>query len=443
MEICTVGGYAEVGKNMTAVKVGDDVIVIDMGFFLPALIDFEEEGGDRKTISADGLIKMGAIPNDKVIDSWRKSARAVVLGHGHLDHVGAVPYLAQKYNAPVIGSPYTIEVLKNMVKDDGLNIKNELKPLNLNSTMKVAKNVEIELINMTHSTPQTAMIAIHTREGTVLYANDFKFDNHPIIGKKPNIKRLQQLGRDGVKALVVDSIYAADERKTPSEKVAREMLKDVMLGTNNENNAVIATTFASHIARLKSIYDFGVELDRKVLFMGRSMMKYIAAAEKLNLVKFQKAQVIGYASKIKKKLKEVEREGRSKYLIVCTGGQGEPGSVMSRMVTNQLPFEFHADDHAIFSCKTIPVAINQANRAMLEGRLRQKKVRIFTDIHVSGHAGREDLRDLINMVKPQHIIPAHGSLPMLTALGDLAVEMDYELGKSVHIVGNGHTLNIK
>ncbi len=443
MDICTVGGYAEVGKNMTVVKVDNDAVVIDMGFFLPKLIDFEEEGGDRKTTTSESLIKIGAIPNDKIIDSWRKDVKVIALGHCHLDHIGATPFLAHKYNCPIIGTPYTVEVLRNMVKEDNLMMKNEVKPLNPNSSLRVSKNVGIELINMTHSTPQTAMIAVHTKEGIILYANDFKFDNHPVVGKKPNIKRLRQLGDEGVKALIVDSTYASDERKTPSEKVAREMLKDVMLGTSNENNAVIATTFASHIARLKSIYDFGVELDRKVVFLGRSMMKYILAAEKLNLVKFQKAQVVGYANKVKKKLKEIEREGRSNYLIVCTGSQGEPGSVLSRMTTNQLPFEFITDDHVIFSCKTIPAPINQANRAVLEGRLKKRKVRIFTDIHVSGHAGREDIRDLINMVKPQHIIPAHGSLSMLTALGDLAVEMDYQLGKTVHIMGNGQVLNIR
>ncbi len=442
MDICTLGGYAEVGKNMTAIKVDDDAVIIDMGFFLPKLIDFEEEGGDRKTITSDALIKMGAIPNDKIIEPWRKHTKAIALGHCHLDHIGATPYLAYKYNCPIIGTPYTVEVLKNMMREDNLMLKNDIKTINPNSRFKVSKNMEIELINMTHSTPHTAMIAVHTKEGTILYANDFKFDNHPIVGKKPNFKRLKQIGEEGVKVLIVDSIYAADEHKTPSEKVAREMLKDVMLGTNNENNAIIVTTFASHIARLKSIYDFGVELNRKVVFMGRSMMKYIAAAEKLNIVKFQKAEVVGYASKIKKKFREIEREGRSKYLIVCTGGQGEPGSVLSRITTNQLPFELINDDHVIFSCKTIPVPINQANRATLEGRLKQKRVRIFTDIHVSGHAGREDLRDLINLVKPDHIIPAHGDISMLTALSELAIEMNYELGKNVHIMGNEQILKL-
>lgn len=443
MEICTVGGYAEIGKNMTAIKVNDEAVAVDMGLFLPKLIDFEEEGGDRKTTTTENLMKMGAIPNDRVIDPWRKNIKAIALGHCHLDHIGAVPYLAQKYNCPIIGTPYTLEVLKNMIKEENFAMRNELKSLNPNSNFKVSKDISIELINMTHSTLQTAMIAIHTKEGIVLYANDFKFDNHPVVGKKPDMKRLKEIGQEGVKALIVDSLYAGDERKTPSEKVAREMLKDVILGTNSENNAIITTTFASHIARLKSIYDFGEQLNRKVVFLGRSMMKYVMAAEKLNLVKFPKASIAGYADKISKKLKEIEREGRSNYLIVCTGGQGEPRSVLNRIATNQLPFEIASDDHVVFSCKTIPVPINQANRAELEGRLKKKKARIFTDIHVSGHAGREDLRDLIKITKPEHIIPAHGEMSMLTALSDLATEMDYEPGKTVHVIGNGQILNIK
>lgn len=443
MEICTVGGYAEIGKNMTGIKVNDEAVVVDMGLFLPKLIDFEEEGGDRKTTTTENLMKMGAIPNDRVIDAWRKNIKTIALSHCHLDHIGAAPYLAQKYNCPIIGTPYTLEVLKNMIKEENFVMRNELKSLNPNSNFKASKDISIELINMTHSTLQTAMIAVHTKEGIVLYANDFKFDNHPVVGKKPDMKRLKEIGQEGVKALIVDSLYAGDERKTPSEKVAREMLKDVILGTNSDNNAIITTTFASHIARLKSIYDFGEQLDRKVVFLGRSMMKYIMAAEKLNLVKFPKASIAGYADKISKKLKEIEREGRSNYLIVCTGGQGEPRSVLNRIATNQLPFEIASEDHVVFSCKTIPVAINQANRAELEGRLKKKKARIFTDIHVSGHAGREDLRDLIKITKPEHIIPAHGEISMLTALSDLATEMDYEPGKTVHVIGNGQILNIK
>jgi len=439
MRIHTIGGYNEVGKNMTVIEDNNEAVICDMGFFLPSLINFEEEGGDRKNLTPKGLVSLGAIPDDSKIK--KLNVKAIVGSHCHLDHIGAMPYLAGNYNAPIIGTPYTTEVLKTMIRDDRLKVKNEIKSINPNSSFKASKNMEIELINITHSTPQSSMIAIHTKKGTILYANDFKFDNHPTLGKKPNLQRLRQLGKGNVIALVVESIYAHEDRKTPSEKVAREMLKDVLLGTENRGNAILATTFASHIARLKSILDFGIKLDRKVVFLGRSMMKYIKAAENLKLINFSKAEIVGYGNKIKSKLRDIERK-KGRYLIVCTGSQGEPRAVLTRIADNQLHFKFDIDDHVIFSCKTIPAPINEANRSMLEEKLRKKRVRMFKDIHVSGHAGREDLRDLIKMVKPQHIIPAHGDITKLTALSDLATEMGYELGKDVHLMSNGRYLNI-
>jgi ribonuclease J len=380
MRIHTIGGYNEVGKNMTVIEDNGEAVVCDMGFFLPTLIDFEEEGGDRKNLTSQGLISLGAIPDDSKIRNL--NIKAIVGSHCHLDHIGAIPYLVKNYKAPIIGTPYTTEVLKTMIKDERLRVKNEIKSINPNSYFKASKNIEIELINITHSTLQASMIAIHTKKGTVLYANDFKFDNHPVLGRKPNFQRLRKLGKGNVIALIVESIYAYKDMKTPSEKVAREMLKDVLLGTENTGNAILATTFASHIARLKSILDFGNKLNRKVVFLGRSMMKYIKAAENLRLIDFSKAEVIGYSNKVKSKLKEIERK-KDRYLIICTGNQGEPNSVLSRIADNQLHFKFDLDDHVIFSCKTIPAPINEANRALLEEKLKKKKVRMFKDIHVS------------------------------------------------------------
>jgi len=443
MEIATIGGYREVGKNMTAVKVGDDAVVLDMGFYLPSIIDFEEEGGDRRTITTEGLKNIGAIPEDKVISAWRKNVRAIALGHCHLDHIGAVPYMSNHFpNATIMGTPYTLEVLKNMIVEEQIKVENKFKIVQPNAHAKL-KNLKVEFINITHSTLQCTMMAVHTKEGVVLYANDFKFDNHPIVGSKPNIKRLKELGKEGIKALVVESLYAHDERKTPSEKVAREMLKDVMLSTESEGNLIVASTFASHIARLKSVIDFGDMLNRKIIIMGRSMHKYINSAENLKLINFsQKAEILGYARQIKRKLKEIEKQGRGKYLIICTGGQGEPGSVLQRMATSQMPFEFQKEDHIIFSNKIIPAEINKANRAALEGNLKKRKTRIFSNIHVSGHAGREDLRDLVKITNPEHIIPAHGEKQMLRAFGELATEMGYDIGKNCHLTNDGRILKI-
>lgn len=445
IEICAVGGFSEIGKNMTAIRVGDEAVICDMGFYLPKIITYEEEEGEgsRAFLSKDELIKIDAIPDDRVIKDWRDNVKAIVLGHCHLDHIGAVPYMAEHYHCPVIGSPYTLEVLRTILADDKLRIKNQLKPLNPGATIKVSDNITIEFINMTHSTLQTVMIAIHTKEGIIVYANDYKFDNHPVIGKKPDYERLRELGNSGkVKALIVESLYADARMKTPSEKVAKEMLGDVMLGVDNKGHAVFVTTFASHIARLQSIVEFGQKLKRRVVFLGRSMHKYLAAAERLKLIDFtKKAEIVWLAGDIKKKLRDISANPE-KYLVICTGNQGEPKAILTKLAMKDLPFEFRRGDIVIFSCRTIPAAINIANRGVLEDRLSRKGVRLFKDIHVSGHASREDHRDLIDMLKPKYIIPSHGDVSRLTPLADLASEMGYVLGKTALIVRDGQIVEL-
>ena len=440
VDLCTVGGYNEVGKNMTAVKIGNETIILDMGFYLPAIINFEEEGGDRTRIGHQHLIDIGAIPDDNVISSWKPSVKAIIPSHAHLDHIGAIPSLAGKYRCPILGTPYTMEVLKRMIKDDQMNLLNNLKPVPPNSSYQISQKIKVEFINMTHSTLQTAMVAIHTENGTIIYANDFKFDDHPIVGKKPNYKRLKEIGKGNVLALIVDSIYAGVDRKTPSEKVARELLKDVMLGTSNDNNGMIVTCFASHIARLKSIVDFGDKLGRKTIFLGRSLSKYVKSAESLGLVDFSNVEVVGFASQVKRHIQKINKNYK-KYLVVCTGGQGEPGAVLTRMSTGSIPIEFHPGDQVLFSNKVIPVDVNISARQELEARLKQKKVRIFKDLHTSGHCAREDLRDLIEMVKPKHIIPAHGNLAMRSAMVELGEELGYSK-KNIHLVKNGLKISI-
>ncbi len=443
VEICAVGGYNEVGRNMTAVRHGNEVVICDMGFFLPAIIQYEEEEGEVSKADKEELIRIDALPDEEAIKQWKPFVKAIVLSHCHLDHIGAVPYLAAGYDCPVMGSPYTIEVLKSILKDERIRLPNQLRVVNLNSKQKISNNITVEMIGITHSTPQSSMVAVHTPDGTILYTNDFKFDNHPVLGKKPNYTRLKELGKkEQVLALVDESLYASAHMKTPSEKVAKELLKDVLMGTDNRNNLVIVTTFASHIARLKTIIEFGRRMGRKVVLIGRSLSRYVKAAEDIKLVNFSKqAELAGRPKQIKRLLRQISKD-RSSYLIVCTGNQGEPNSVLVRMVGKQLPFEFQKDDHVVFSCKTIPAPINEANRAMLESRLTRQGVRIFKDIHVSGHASREDHRDLINMVKPKHIIPAHGDVKKLTELAELATSMGYTLGKDVHILRDGQIIEL-
>ncbi|MEK6852985.1 MAG: MBL fold metallo-hydrolase RNA specificity domain-containing protein, partial [Nanoarchaeota archaeon] len=358
-----------------------------------------------------------------------------------LDHVGAVPYMAEHYKAPIYGTPFTLEILNSLARDNNLKIRNPRKPIMPNSSVMIGKT-KVEFIHITHSTLQTSIVVLHTKHGAVVYANDFKFDNYPVVGKKPNYARIQKIANEGVLALIVDSLYADEENKTLSEKIARDMLEDVLLATNNKGSCIVITTFSSHLARLKSIVDFGKQLDRKIVFCGRSLHKYVSAAIKSKLINFHKdIQMFSYKNQVKKKLKEVEAN-RDKYIIVCTGHQGEPGSILVKLAHDAFPFHLTAKDHVIFSSKTIPSPINIANRKALEKKLKEKSVRIFTDLHVSGHAMREDLRDLILMLKPKNLIPTHGDIQKLTSLAELSIEEGYKLGKNVHIMQNGQSLNL-
>jgi len=446
VRIYTVGGFNEVGKNMTVVETGEDVFIFDMGLFLPPIVELEETERNKK-YTEKRLRSLKAIPDDIILDrlGLRNKVRAIFLGHAHLDHVGAIPYLAQRYNADIYGTPFTMEVLKIMLRDDGINLRNKLKTIQPNSSCVVQgkkKKYTVDFINVTHSTPHTSMICLHTQEGNVLYANDFKFDNNPIVGKKPNYDKLKQLSKEGIKALVVDALYSDTERKTPSEKVARTLLEDVMLSTNNQNAGMFVTTFSSHIARLKSIVDYGNKLGRKIVFVGRSLHKYVSAAKDANTCPFYNdIALLSYRKQVESALKKINKN-RKQYLVVCTGHQGEPHSVLDRLAKNELPFSFRNQDHIIFSSSVIPTPISISNRNQLEKRLRGKGVRIFGDVHVSGHAGREDLRDFITMTKPDHIIPAHGDLSQLTPMAELASELGYRLGKDVHLMQDTQKLKV-
>jgi ribonuclease J len=449
MEVCTIGGFEEVGKNMTAVKIGDDVIIFDAGLYLPAVIELQEKETQQETYSEQKLRNIGALPNDLVLDKlgWKDKVRAIIIGHAHLDHLGGIPYIAKRYpNAKILATPFTMAVLESILDDEKITLNNPRHVVKENSSYIIkgkSSTYKAEFINTTHSTLQCAFIALHTKEGIFFYALDFKFDNHPIIGLPPNYKKLKEVARKGIEILVVDSLYSGTERKTPSERIARNLIEDALSSIRDRKSALIITTFSSHIARLKSIVDFGKKTNRKIIFLGRSLNKYVESAVKVKQCPFRKSIILfKYKNQVNSFLKKVEKE-RGKYLIVCTGHQAEPGSILDRIIKEETPFKLRPGDNVIFSSSIIPTPLNINNREMMDKKLRKKGVRIQTDVHVSGHGAREDLRDLIELLKPKHIIPAHGSLQQETPMIELASELGYKFGETSHLSSDGKVLKFK
>jgi ribonuclease J len=377
----------------------------------------------------------------KAIEDEMKNLKAICISHAHLDHVGAVPFFTNKIKVPIHGTRFTIEVLKALLleKQTESQKKQEIELIahEQNERFRVSKNLEIEFIHVTHSTPHTVLVVVHTPEGSVVYANDFKLDNTPVLGEKPNYEAMKKL--TNVKALIMDSLYALNPQKTPSEKIAKEMLEEVMMETDSIGSNIIVTTFSSHIERLKTIVEISEKLKRTPVFVGRSISKYLDAAKAAGIIDFEKrAEFVKYGSKVEKYFEKTKKTDDKVFIV--TGHQGEPKAVLSRLARQRI-FPFKPEDIVIFSCKVIPTEDNYRNREKLENELKAKKARIFTNIHVSGHAAREDHREMIKLIRPENIIPTHGLPEMLQACKELAIEMGYKPEK-VHLLKNASSIYV-
>ena len=438
VEIIAVGGYEEVGKNMSAVKVGEDVIIFDMGIHLDR-IHIHEDTDIARMHSLD-LIERGIIPDDTLMKDVDGKVRAIVFTHGHLDHIGAVAKLAHRYEAPLIATPYTMALIEKTIKGERkFKVTNPLHVLNSGEKLQISPDITLEFVRATHSIPQTVTPALHTSEGIIVYSNDFKFDNHQTLSPPPDYQRFRELGRKGVLALIVDTTRAAedDQLKTHSEKVARLVLKDIMEEPLKEDTGMLITTFSSHIERIQAICNIADESNRKILLLGRSMERYCTMAETMGILKLpDTASVYGSPKAVNRALARAD-ENRSEYVLVATGHQGEPDALLPRIANGKTMYNVKPGDNVVISASVIPNPMNIANRNLMERRLKGNGARIFTNAHVSGHAGKEDHRDFIRMLDPKHLIPSHGNLNMLAAYTELAEEEGYKLGNDIHILRNG------
>jgi ribonuclease J len=442
IEIIAVGGYDEVGRNMTAVRCGKEIVIFDMGLRLDQVMIHED--ADVENMHSLDLIQMKAIPDDTMMNTVEGSVKAIVCSHGHLDHIGAIPKLAHRYNAPVISTPYTTELIRQQISgEQKFGVNNKLFALKAGQKYTLSQNLVLEFVRMQHSIIDTVTPVLHTPHGAIVYSCDFKLDRTPVIGDPPDFARLAQIGKEGVIALIVESTYVENKGRAPSERIARDLVRDTITSYEDDKNAILVSTFSSHIARVKTIAECAHEIGRKPVLLGRSMERYSSTAEQMKLVAFpETVSMFGNRRTVDRMMRRMMKSGKEKFLPIITGHQGEPGSILTRLVLGDTPYKLEKGDKVIFSAKVIPNPMNKGQRYMVEAHLGMTGARVFEDLHVSGHSYREDHYEFIHLLNPQHIIPAHGNIRMTSAYAEFASEIGYTLHNDVHIMSNGHRLKI-
>lgn len=438
--IIAVGGYNEMGRNMTGIRIDDEIIVLDMGLQLDRVQIHEDVEIDK--MHSMELIKIGAIPDDTVMKEVSGSVKAIVCTHGHLDHIGAIPKLAHRYKAPIIATPYTAELVRHEISEEKkFKVTNEVIPLKLGGRYNLTPDIQIEFIRIQHSIVDAAFAAIHTPGGIILYASDFKLDRTPTLGEPPDFQRLRKLGKEGVRAMITESTNSGLSGKTPSERIAKDLVRDVLLGTEETDSGVLITTFSSHVARINAIIEAAEEMNRIPVLLGRSMERYLSIAQKMGYIKFPEAlEIHGNRNAVEKALKRISQDGKKKYLPIITGHQGEPDSILTRIANLETQFKIEPGDKVIFSANKIPSPMTMANRHALEIKLRMAGARIYENVHVSGHASREDHWELLRMIAPEQVIPSHGNMTMHASYVEMAEDAGYVFGDTVHIMRNGEEM---
>ncbi|WP_227354715.1 ribonuclease J [Haladaptatus salinisoli] len=444
IEIATIGGYEEVGRQMTAVRAGDDVVIFDMGLNLSKVL-LHDNVETEKLHSLD-LIDMGAIPDDRVMSDLEGDVKAIVPTHGHLDHIGALSKLAHRYNAPIIASPFTIELVKQQIQsEEKFGVENDLVKMEAGETTQLSDDIELEFVNVTHSIIDAINPVVHTPEGAIVYGLDKRMDHTPVLGDPIDMKRFREIGREGngVLAYIEDCTNAGRKGRTPSEAVARRHLKDVLYSVQDYDGGIVATTFSSHIARVKSLVEFAQDIDRTPVLLGRSMEKYSGTAERLNFVDFpENMGMFGHRKSVDRTFKRIMKEGKENYLPIVTGHQGEPRAMLTRMGRGETPYQLDDGDKVIFSARVIPEPTNEGQRYQSERLLKMQGARIYDDVHVSGHLREEGHYQMLDALQPQNVIPAHQNMKGYAPYVDLCESRGYRLGRDLHASRNGNLIQL-
>ncbi len=431
MKVYTLGGYEEVGRNMTALEFKGKVLILDMGVRIDRVMIGEDTNIQAMPIKE--LDRLGAIPD--VTPLKGKKIVGVVVSHGHLDHIGAVSRMARKYKCPVVGRPYPLKLIASMMKEERKKFENPL--FELHDSSITLGPFEIEMMPVTHSIPQSSFIIVHTPEGDVLFTGDYKLDEHQILQKPLSFPKLKKLD---IRLLIIDSTNVMNEGITPSERVARTMISDYMHMIEDSNAGIVTTTFSSQVERISAIIREAENIGRKPVLIGNSLCKYYGLALEAGIVD-TKVQMVRRRDAAMATLKEINAN-KEKYMILTTGSQGEPEAMLARMTDRKTPFFFEKDDNVVFSASIIPNPLNKASRYKLETKLKMQGANLVKNLHVSGHASREEHRKIIKTLSPEYVLPCHGFPDMLISMAELCNEEGYDVGKHVIVKRNGQSFDI-
>ena len=415
-KVFALGGLGEVGKNMYCIMHKDEIIIVDSGVMFP----------EEDLLGIDYVI-----PDYTFLKENVDKIKALLITHGHEDHIGSIPFLLQTINIPRIYAPAQAKALIDK-KLEEKNIKYKNMIVYNESTNIKTKYFNIEFFRTTHSIPDSHGIAIHSPNGTIVMTGDFKMDLTP-IGPMSNIHKMAKIGEQGVKLLMSDSTNATVKGTSVSESVVDENLAEIF--ENEKNNRIILATFASNIYRLKHIIEICRKNKRKVALFGRSMDTSIDIALKCGYIKDKKIIISP---------EEANRLKPSQVCLLCTGSQGEPLAALSRIANgSHKQIKLMPNDIVIFSSSPIPG--NATSVAKTINKLYLKGVKVYTngenEIHSSGHANQDELKLMIRLFKPKYFAPYHGEYRMLKNHCDLAVLCDIPK-ENTFILANGDVLNI-
>ncbi|WP_019134287.1 ribonuclease J [Kallipyga massiliensis] len=398
LKVIPLGGLKEIGKNMTAVEYGNDIIVIDCGLTFP---DEDMPGIDT------------VIPDITYLEKNKSKIRGILITHGHEDHYGAVPYVLKKLPVNIYCTRLTGGMLQNKFNEHGLSTK-WIQYVQAGDRIKLGA-FECEFIRVAHSIPDACAIAVHNPVGTVLFTGDFKFDFTPIDEQPTDLQALARLGEEGVLALFSDSTNVKHQGYTMSERTVGETFKNIF---NRAKDRIIVATFASNLHRVQQIIWAAEANHRKVALSGRSMLTNVDVAMNLGYLKVKKNTLID--------INEVRNYKPSQVTLLITGSQGEPMSALSRMANNaHRQIQIQPTDTIILSASQIP-GNEKAIGDMLNNLTEMGPKLIYSslaEVHVSGHACAEELKLMHSLVKAQYFIPAHGETRMLVAHKELAMSL--------------------